>query len=94
MTGRFDAAYYEDLRGRVRGVLIAVAEAFPAEQVGLVDELIDANESGVALEMLVGMLRETEASVPSAVVDQIAGLVNDMDMPPQIAAQVKELKTA
>jgi hypothetical protein len=58
VTGRFDAAYCADFPGRVRGVLIAVADAFPAQQVGLVDEAIDANEAGVALEGLVGMLDE------------------------------------
>jgi hypothetical protein len=35
VTGQFDSSYYEDLRGRVRGVLIAVSEMFPAQRVQL-----------------------------------------------------------
>lgn len=92
MTGRFDATYYEDIRGRVRGVLIAVAEAFPAEQVGLVDELIDANEAGVALEMLVGMLLEEGVPMDDSLVHQIERLVEHMGLSSELAKQVRELE--
>jgi len=78
MTGQYDAFHYEDLRGRVRGVLITVSEAFPARQVGVVEELIDANEPGVALEMLVGMLVEARVSIAESTIEQIEGLVKEM----------------
>lgn len=92
MTGRFDAAYYEDLRGRVRGVLIAVADAFPAQQVGLVDELIDANEAGVALEMLVGMLDEAHTHLSREVVNQVERLAKDMELSSDLAERVRALE--
>lgn len=92
MTGRFDAAYYEAIRGRVRGVLIAVADVFASQQVGLVDELIDANEAGVALEMLVGMLAETHSAVSSEVVHQIERLVMDMELSSDVVEQLKGLE--
>jgi hypothetical protein len=56
MTGSFNTSHYEDIRGRVLGVLISVAESLSRRQVDLLHELIDQNESGVALEMLVEML--------------------------------------
>ncbi len=93
MTGRFDAAYYEDLRGRVRGVLIATAEFLPAKEVGLVDELIDANESGVALEMLTQMLVDARVSVDAQVIEQIDRLVRDMGLPHEVAERVRGLET-
>ncbi|MDP9072702.1 MAG: MafI family immunity protein [Actinomycetota bacterium] len=89
---RFDAAYYEDLRGRVRGVLIAVAGFFPAQEVGIVDELIDANESGVALEMLSEMLVEAKARIEPQVVEQILRLVRDMGLLPDLAERVRRLE--
>jgi hypothetical protein len=92
MSGQFDAAYYEDLRGRVRGVLIATADLFPANQVGLVDELIDANESGVALEMLSEMLVEVQARVEPQVIDQVDRLVRDMGLPRDVAERVRTLR--
>ena len=94
MNCRFDAAYYEDLRGRMRGVLIAVAELFAAQQVGLVDELIDANEPGIALEMLSEMLVEVHAEVDPQVIEQMERLANDMGLSPEVAGRVRGLKGA
>ena len=92
MTGRFDAAYYEDIRGRVRGVLIAVSAAFAPEQLGLVEELIDANEAGVALEMLIEMLVEAGVPIVRTIIDQITTLVQEMSLPASTAQQVKKLR--
>jgi len=92
VTGPFDSAYYEDIRGRMRGILIAVSEAFPVQQVGLIDELIDANESGVALEMLVGMLVGGSVPVASGVVDQIERLVEEMHLSAEVAEQIRALE--
>ena len=90
MTGQFDSSYYEDLRGRVRGVLIAVSDMFPSQQVQLLDELIDANESGVALEMLAEMLVEVGAALDGELVRQIERLAHDMGLSPEIGAGLKE----
>ncbi len=93
MSGPFDASYYEDLRGRVRGVLIAIADAFPTQEVGLIDDLIDANESGVAIEMIVGMLSEARVRVARTVLDQLMALVTYMDLSEETRAKVKELES-
>jgi hypothetical protein len=92
VTDRFDAVYYEDLRGRVRGVLIAVAEHLQAQEVGLVDELIEANESGLALELLTVMLVETGVKVDPRVVEQIDQLAGDMGLAQELAERVQRLK--
>jgi len=91
MTGRFDATYYEDLRGRVRGVLILTAEFLPTPKVTLIDELIDANESGIALEMLSEMLVTASATVGPQVVKDIERLVRDMKLEPEVAQRVRRL---
>jgi len=56
VTDSFDASYYEDVRGRVRGVLISVADVVPREKLAFIEELIDHNEPGIALEMLVDLM--------------------------------------
>src|SRR5687768_5180583 len=53
----------DDLRGRVRGLLITVADQLPVATAGIVDELIDADEQGIAVEMLSEMLVESNAPI-------------------------------
>lgn len=65
MTSR-PPEYYEDLQGRVRGVLIDVADKLDTTTAGLVDELIEANESGVALEILCEVLLERRTTISLA----------------------------
>ncbi len=49
----------EVVQGRARGVLIAVASQLPAVTVGMVDEMVEANECGVALEIVIEVLVES-----------------------------------
>lgn len=76
----YDAAYYEDLQGRLRGLLIEVAKELPSVTVGLVDELIDANECGVALEMISDMLVESDGRIDVLVLTDVERLVEDMGL--------------
>ena len=71
-------AYHEDLRGRVHGLLIEVADQLPSTTVELVTELIDANESGVALEMLSEMLVESTAEISPTALLMASDLVDTM----------------
>lgn len=54
---------HDQIRGRVRGLLISLADQLPPVTVGLVDELLDANEQGIAVEMLSEMLVESRARI-------------------------------
>jgi hypothetical protein len=80
VSDRFDATYYEDMRGRARGLLIAVAGRFTAAEVAVIDELIDANEPGVALEMLCQMLADSDVPVETRIIDQLSCLAREMGM--------------
>lgn len=73
-----DASGFEELQGRLRGVLIAVSEQLPAFTVGLVDEMIDANELGIALETMSEMLVESNGSIEHHVVAAVERLAEDM----------------
>lgn len=53
-------AYYEGIAGRLRGLLIRLADRISSEDVTLIAEFVDANELGLALEQLADVLSEYE----------------------------------
>lgn len=87
-----DAAY-DDIRGRVQGLLINVADQLPPVTVGLVDELLDANELGVAVEMLSEMLVESNARLSPDAIAIFKGLVDDMKLDPLTVERLRPLVT-
>jgi hypothetical protein len=76
----WSASKYEEIQGRVRGLLITLAPQLPALTVGLVDEMIDANECGIALEMMSEMLVESPGTVTAEIVSEVSYLVQEMGL--------------
>jgi hypothetical protein len=74
------APSYEEVQGRVRGLLITLAPQLPAVTVGLVDEMIDANECGVALEIMSEMLVESGGVISEKSLSDVASLVDDIGL--------------
>lgn len=60
-----DSATFDELSVRVRSLLISVSERLPTQKVGLVDELIDAGEFGIALETMADILGDEETMISS-----------------------------
>lgn len=58
-----DAAWYEDLRGQLFSLLIAVEDRLGREQAQWVHHVIDVDEYGLALEDMVGILAQAKAPV-------------------------------
>ena len=87
----YDAAYYEDPQGRTRGVLIEVADQLQVKTVELVAELIDANEPGIALEMLSEALVEVGAILAPATVVAAEELVETMKLDQDVARRLQPL---
>ncbi len=58
-----DAAWYEDLRGQLFSLLIAVEDRLGREQARWVHHVIDVDEYGLALEDMVGILAQAKAPV-------------------------------
>jgi hypothetical protein len=88
---QIDASYFEDLQGRLRALLINVAEMLPLLTVGLVTEMIDANECGVALEMMSEILVESEAVLDTAIVEDFAQLVEVIGLEPANVERLRAL---
>lgn len=68
------ADYFEDLRGRLRAVLIRLADQLPAETAGFVDELIDSNECRLALETMSEVVAEIQGRIDSETLEMVRAL--------------------
>ncbi|NNN21869.1 MAG: hypothetical protein HKL80_07715 [Acidimicrobiales bacterium] len=80
MQEPLDSAYYEELRGKTRAILIEVADLISGAQAGLIDELIDANESGVALEEMISIIKELKLNLDPSLIEQIIRLADFMKL--------------
>ena len=76
-----DVSHFEELQGRLRGLLVMVGHQLPRVTVQLVAEMIDANECGVALETISEMLVESRATIAPDVLASVTELVEAMDLP-------------
>lgn len=76
-----DPAWHELMRGKCRGFLIAVADRLPHDTTGLAEELIHANEYGVAIEIVAEALEQGGATLTSEESHWLARLLSDMGLP-------------
>lgn len=84
--------YHEDLGGRLRAILILVADQLSRVTVELVTEFIDANECGLALETLSEMLFESGAKVSSQLVVEMRVLAEKMRLDGQVGKHLDLLE--
>jgi hypothetical protein len=63
MDAAYDAAYYEDLAGRLYGLLIGLGDRLNGEQARLLHHFIDVGEYGLALEEIAGALAQDTIAV-------------------------------
>ena len=82
----------ENLRKRARAVLVRVADRFPPVEIGLLDELIDANEPGVAIEILSQLLAESGTAHERQVIDEIADLVPTLGLDTEVVSRLARLE--
>ena len=75
-----DAAWYEDLRGELFSLLIAVEDRLGREQARWVHHDIDVGEYGLALEDMVGILAHARAPVTDQERVDMLGLARKMQM--------------
>lgn len=85
---------HDHIRGRVRGLLISLAEQLPPVTVGLVDELLDANEQGIAVEILSAMLVESKARISPELMAVFVDLVEEMNLDPLNVERLQPLVTS
>jgi hypothetical protein len=59
----WDAAYYEDLAGRLYGLLITFDDRLPGEQARQLHRFIEVGEYGLALEEITGALAQHKIAI-------------------------------
>ena len=75
-----DAAWYEELRGRLFSLLIMVEDRLGPEQARWVHHVIDVDEYGLALEDMVGILAYANAPVTDQERADMLALARRMQM--------------
>ncbi len=75
-----DSAYYEDLAGRLYGLVIRLADRLPADQVQWLHHVVEVGEYGLALEDMAGMLAYGKIAVTDQERGDMLGLVRRMKM--------------
>jgi len=60
-----DSAYFEDLAGRLYGLLIGLDDRIGSEQVQWLHHVIDVGEYGLALEDIAGPSSRTRSPSPT-----------------------------
>jgi hypothetical protein len=60
---RMDTAYYEELAGRLYGLLIGLDDRIGSEQAGLLHHFIEVGEYGLALEEIAGTLAQDAIAI-------------------------------
>jgi len=58
-----DAACYDDIAGRLHGLLIRLSDRLPADSHAQITEFLDHNELGLALEQMADLLAAGEKAV-------------------------------
>ncbi|MGH2585289.1 MAG: MafI family immunity protein [Dehalococcoidia bacterium] len=66
-----------------------MAEQLPAKTTGMIDELIDHNECGVAVEMLSEAVVEAEASIAPETLTSVEELVTTMGLDRDVAERLR-----
>ena len=74
-----DAAYYEDLAGRLYGLVIRLSDRLPPDQAQWLHHVTDVGEYGLALEDMAGMLAHGEVAIADQERGDILALAGRMN---------------
>ena len=75
-----DAAYYDDLAGRLYGLLITLEDRLGSEQTRLLHHFIEVGEYGLALEGIAGMLAQDAIAITGQERENMLALARHMKM--------------
>jgi hypothetical protein len=81
-----DAAYYDAIATRLRGLLTQFSVRLPADCVGEIAHFVDHNELGVALENMARALAELRAPISLAERGEMLSLAELMDLGDDVPA--------
>lgn len=82
----FAQSYYDEINGRLRAILVQVADSLPDRTREFVADELDANELGLSLETIVEALNESGTWVDSRIVAELSDLAAKMNMNVDVSA--------
>jgi len=77
------SAYFDDLDGRLRGLLIAVADQLSSQTTGFVVEYLDAAEYGLAFDLIVHDLLIETTPLKAEVIEMVWSLNDTLGLDPK-----------
>ena len=80
MAPAHEQAYFEDLAGRLYGLVIIFSDRLPADPAEWLHQVVDAGEYGLALEDLAAMLAYDKITITDQERGDIAALARQMRM--------------
>jgi hypothetical protein len=86
-----DLDYYEELQARLRALLIAIGTWISTEQLSLFNELVDANELGIALDMLSEALVTSGARIDATLFRGMQSLTEQMKLKLEVVDRLRPL---
>lgn len=86
---RMDAATFDHISGRLRGLLIGMDDRMPARDVQLISEFVDAGELGLALEQIADVLSEDEMPISASERRDMLELVDRMQMDDRVPGALR-----
>jgi type IV secretory pathway TrbD component len=90
-TSGFSNDYHQEMQQRVRAILIMTGASISAKQLGLFNDLVDANEYGIALDMLTEALASSGAKIDPAIFRDIQSLSEQMKLEPEVVDRIRPL---
>jgi len=92
MSG-FSNAYYEEIRGKLQAIAFVVAPNLRPDDYTTIMELLDSNELGLSLELLVEDLEEAELPISGSVLEDLSRLSETMNMDFDVRGPLSRLVT-
>jgi hypothetical protein len=85
------SSYDETMQGQLRALLITTGTRISPEQLSLFNELVDANEPGVALDMLSEALATSGTRIDETLFRDMQSLAEQMKLKPEVVDQLRPL---
>lgn len=75
-----DAAYYEDLAGRLYGLVVRLSDRLPVDQVQWLHHVTEVGEYGLALEAMAAMLAHAQITITDQERDDMLAVARQMEI--------------
>jgi len=87
----FSNDYHEEMQQKVRAILITTGGSISPEQLALFNDLVDANEYGIALDMLTEALASSGAKIDATVFREIQSVSEQIKLEPEVVDRLRPI---